>query len=129
MTDVKGDRSKRPSQQADPDMFVHLVDKNDDGIVVRGAKAHITGAALAHEIFVIPTQTMRPGEEEYAVPGQQGGRQSGGAARALLWDEHEQSVEGYAAADSYLPRNARYGVLPRLGPRARHYASLLSDDA
>ena len=67
MTDVKGDRGKRPSQQADPDLFVHVVEKKKDGIVVRGAKAHITGAALMHEIFVVPTQTMRPGEEDYAV--------------------------------------------------------------
>ncbi|MBN1375882.1 MAG: 4-hydroxybutyryl-CoA dehydratase [Dehalococcoidia bacterium] len=67
MTDVKGDRSRRPKDQADPDLFVHVVDKNKDGIIVRGAKAHITGAALMHEIFVTPTQTMRPGEEEYAV--------------------------------------------------------------
>jgi len=40
MTDVKGDRSKRPSQQSDPDMFTHVVEKRADGIVVRGAKAH-----------------------------------------------------------------------------------------
>ena len=67
MTDVKGDRGRRPSQQADPDMFVHVVDKNDKGIIVRGAKAHITGAALMHELFVIPTQTMISGEEGYVV--------------------------------------------------------------
>ncbi|MDD5668261.1 MAG: 4-hydroxyphenylacetate 3-hydroxylase N-terminal domain-containing protein [Actinomycetota bacterium] len=67
MSDVKGDRGKRPNQQQDPDMFVHVVDRNKDGIVVRGAKAHITGAALMHELFVVPTQTMRPAEEDYAV--------------------------------------------------------------
>lgn len=67
MTDVKGDRGKRPKDQADPDLFLHVVDKNKDGIIVRGAKAHITGAALMHEIFVVPTQTMIPGEEEYAL--------------------------------------------------------------
>lgn len=67
MSDVKGDRSKRPTEQADPDYFVHVVEKNKDGIIVSGAKAHITGAALMHEIFVVPTQTMRPGEEDYAL--------------------------------------------------------------
>jgi len=67
MTDVKGDRSKRPTEQADPDYFVHVVEKNKEGIIVSGAKAHITGAALMHEIFVVPTQTMRPGEEAYAL--------------------------------------------------------------
>ena len=44
MTDPKGDRSKGPSQQADPDVFTHVVEKNDKGIVIRGAKAHQTGA-------------------------------------------------------------------------------------
>lgn len=38
MTDPKGDRSKKPSQQADPDLFVHIVERREDGIVVRGAK-------------------------------------------------------------------------------------------
>ena len=41
-TDVKGDRIKRPSEQADPDAYVHLVEIRDDGIVVRGAKVSIT---------------------------------------------------------------------------------------
>jgi 4-hydroxybutyryl-CoA dehydratase/vinylacetyl-CoA-Delta-isomerase len=67
MTDVKGDRGKRPGAQEDPDLFLHVVGKNDKGIIVRGAKAHITGALLMHELFVVPTQTMIPGEEEYAV--------------------------------------------------------------
>ena len=43
MTDVKGDRSKGPSEQDDPDMFVHVVERRDDGVVIRGAKAHQTG--------------------------------------------------------------------------------------
>jgi 4-hydroxybutyryl-CoA dehydratase/vinylacetyl-CoA-Delta-isomerase len=67
MTDVKGDRSKPPHQQADPDVFVHIVDKNDDGIVIRGAKAHQTGAANSHEALIMPTQAMRPGDEDFAV--------------------------------------------------------------
>ena len=43
MTDVKGDRSKGPAAQDDPDMFVHIVERRDDGVVIRGAKAHQTG--------------------------------------------------------------------------------------
>ncbi|MEM0331148.1 MAG: 4-hydroxyphenylacetate 3-hydroxylase N-terminal domain-containing protein, partial [Archaeoglobaceae archaeon] len=54
MTDVKGDRSKRPSQQADKDMYVRVVEKREDGIVVRGAKAHITGVVNSHEIIAMP---------------------------------------------------------------------------
>ena len=67
MTDPKGDRSKSPSQQADPDMYLHVVEKRDDGIVVRGAKAHQTGSCNSHEIMVMPTIAMRPGDEDYAV--------------------------------------------------------------
>jgi 4-hydroxybutyryl-CoA dehydratase/vinylacetyl-CoA-Delta-isomerase len=67
MTDVKGDRSRRPSQQADPDMFLHVVERRQDGIVVRGAKAHQTGAVFSHEILVMPTLSMREEDKEYAV--------------------------------------------------------------
>jgi 4-hydroxybutyryl-CoA dehydratase/vinylacetyl-CoA-Delta-isomerase len=67
MTDPKGDRRLRPSQQADPDLFVHIVDRKVDGIVVRGAKLHQTGALNAHEIVVMPTQTLAEGEQDYAV--------------------------------------------------------------
>ena len=67
MTDVKGDRGKSPSQQADPDLYLHIVERRDDGIVVRGAKAHQTGACNSHEILVMPTVAMREGDEDYAV--------------------------------------------------------------
>ncbi len=67
MTDPKGDRSKSPSQQADPDLYLHIVERRDDGIVVRGAKAHQTGACNSHEIVVMPTIAMREGDEDYAV--------------------------------------------------------------
>jgi 4-hydroxybutyryl-CoA dehydratase/vinylacetyl-CoA-Delta-isomerase len=67
MTDVKGDRSLRPHQQADPDMFVHVVERRADGIVVRGAKAHQTGSVFAHEILVMPTLSMREEDRDYAV--------------------------------------------------------------
>ena len=58
MTDPKGDRSKRPSQQADPDLFTRVVEKREDGVVIRGAKAHQTGAVNSHEILIMPTQAM-----------------------------------------------------------------------
>ena len=67
MTDPKGDRALPPHQQPDPDMYVHVVEKRDDGIVVRGAKAHQTGACNSHEIIVMPTLAMREGDEDYAV--------------------------------------------------------------
>jgi 4-hydroxybutyryl-CoA dehydratase/vinylacetyl-CoA-Delta-isomerase len=67
MTDVKGDRSRRPSQQDDPDMYLRVVDRRPDGIIVRGAKAHQTGAVFSHEIIVMPTLSMRADEQDYAV--------------------------------------------------------------
>jgi len=67
MTDPKGDRSLPPHRQADPDLFLHVVAERADGIVVRGAKAHQTGAVNSHEIIVMPTMAMRPGDEAYAV--------------------------------------------------------------
>jgi 4-hydroxybutyryl-CoA dehydratase/vinylacetyl-CoA-Delta-isomerase len=67
MTDVKGDRGLPPSKQADPDMFVHVVEKRADGIVVRGAKAHQTGCINSHWILVMPTQAMGPEDADYSV--------------------------------------------------------------
>ena len=67
MTDPKGDRWLSPAQQADPDLFVHLVGKRPDGIVVRGAKLHQTGALNSHEIVVMPTQTLSEQDRDYAV--------------------------------------------------------------
>jgi aromatic ring hydroxylase len=66
-TDVKGNRALRPHQQADPDLYLHVVERRDDGIVVRGAKNHITAAAVAEEIIVLPTRMLTPEEDEYAV--------------------------------------------------------------
>ena len=67
MTDPKGDRSKRPSEQSDPDLFTHIVEKRKEGIVIRGAKAHMTGSVNSHEILIMPTQNMAKGDEAYAV--------------------------------------------------------------
>jgi 4-hydroxyphenylacetate 3-monooxygenase/4-hydroxybutyryl-CoA dehydratase/vinylacetyl-CoA-Delta-isomerase len=66
-TDVKGNRALRPHQQADPDLYLRVVEHRDDGIVVRGAKNHITAAAVAEEIIVLPTRMLTPEEDEYAV--------------------------------------------------------------
>lgn len=67
MTDTKGDRGLAPHQQTDPDMFLRVVEERPDGIVVRGAKAHQTGALNSHEIVVMPTITMREEDKDYAV--------------------------------------------------------------
>ena len=67
MTDPKGDRGLLPSKQADPDMFLHVVEKRKGGIVVRGAKSHQTGCLNSHWIIVMPTMTMGAEEVDYAV--------------------------------------------------------------
>lgn len=67
VTDVKGDRSLPPHKQPDKDMYLRVVEKRKDGIVVRGAKAHQTGSLSSHEIIVLPTRALREGDEEYAV--------------------------------------------------------------
>ncbi|MBI2846694.1 MAG: aromatic ring hydroxylase [Chloroflexi bacterium] len=66
-TDVKGDRRKRPHEQVDPDLYLRIVERRKDGIVVRGAKAHNTIAPYADEIIVLPTRTLTEEEEDWAV--------------------------------------------------------------
>jgi 4-hydroxybutyryl-CoA dehydratase/vinylacetyl-CoA-Delta-isomerase len=69
MTDPKGDRSKRPSEQADPDMFMHVTRRTPQGLYVRGAKAHMTGGLNSHWICVMPTMNMGPNDKDYAIVG------------------------------------------------------------
>lgn len=66
-TDVKGDRRKAPSQLDDPDLYVRVVEERDDGIVVRGAKAHTSYAPMVDEIIVLPSRSMREGDEDWSV--------------------------------------------------------------
>lgn len=67
MTDPKGDRSLAPSAQKDPDMFVHVVEKRPDGIIVKGAKCHQTGSINSHWHIIMPTQAMKAEDKDYAV--------------------------------------------------------------
>lgn len=67
MTDPKGDRNLSPSQQEDPDLYLHITEVRPDGIVVRGAKAHQTGAVNSHEHLIMPTVAMKEGDKDYAV--------------------------------------------------------------
>lgn len=66
-TDVKGDRTKRPGAQPDPDLYLRVVKKTTKGIIVRGAKVHITLGPYADEIIVLPTRMMKEEEKDYAV--------------------------------------------------------------
>lgn len=66
-TDSKGDRMKRPSEQQDPDAYLHVVEEREDGIVVSGFKMSITQAAYADEIIVLPTRALMESDRDYAV--------------------------------------------------------------
>jgi len=67
LTDAKGDRSKSPSQQCDPDLSLHVVEKRKDGIIVRGAKVMICGVAAANEILVMPGTGYKEEDKDYAI--------------------------------------------------------------
>ena len=69
MTDPKGDRSKSPHEQEDPDVFLRVVEKNDKGIIVTGAKAHQTGCINSHWIIFMPTMRLLEDDRDYAVVG------------------------------------------------------------
>ncbi|MFB3113425.1 MAG: 4-hydroxyphenylacetate 3-hydroxylase family protein, partial [Nitrosopumilaceae archaeon] len=69
MTDPKGDRSKGPTEQADPDMFLHVVKKDDKGVYVTGAKAHQTGCINSHWIILMPTIRLTENDKDYAIVG------------------------------------------------------------
>jgi 4-hydroxybutyryl-CoA dehydratase / vinylacetyl-CoA-Delta-isomerase len=67
MTDAKGDRSLRPSQQRNPDAYVHIVERNSRGIVISGTKAIVTGAPYMHELLVLPGRAMTENDRDFAV--------------------------------------------------------------
>lgn len=69
MTDPKGDRSKPPQKQSDPDVFLRVVEDRDDGVVVRGAKMHTTLGPVCEELLVLPTVGLGPDAEAYAIAG------------------------------------------------------------
>jgi len=67
MTDPRGDRSLRPSQQKNPNAYLHISKRTKDGIIVKGAKAHITGVINSHEIVALPTRAMGADDADFAV--------------------------------------------------------------
>lgn len=67
LTDPKGHRRRSPSKQDDKDMYLRIVERRQDGVVVRGAKTMICGTAAANEVFVMPTTRLRREESDYAI--------------------------------------------------------------
>ncbi len=66
-TDVKGDRSKGPADQPNPDAYLRVVEERPDGIVVRGAKTHTSNTTHVNEVIVLPTRAMGERDADYAV--------------------------------------------------------------
>jgi 4-hydroxybutyryl-CoA dehydratase/vinylacetyl-CoA-Delta-isomerase len=67
MTDAKGDRSRRPHEQANPETYVHVVERSASGIVISGTKAIVTGAPYMHEFLVMPCRSMEREDADFAV--------------------------------------------------------------
>lgn len=105
MTDPKGDRSKRPSEQLDSDLFLHVTRRVPEGIYVRGAKAHMTGGLNSHWICVMPTMNMTEDDREYAVVGM-----IPGDAPGLTYIYGRQSCDTRALEAGTIDKgNARFG--------------------
>ena len=69
MTDVKGDRSKLPHEQDDEDLYLRIVDRDENGVYVKGAKAHQTGCINSHWMVVMPTLRLTEKDKDYAIVG------------------------------------------------------------
>lgn len=68
LTDPKGSRSaKIGGDEQDKDLYLHVVERREDGVIINGAKCHLTGITNAHEVVVLPTQALKPGQEDYAI--------------------------------------------------------------
>ncbi|HET9578119.1 MAG TPA: 4-hydroxyphenylacetate 3-hydroxylase N-terminal domain-containing protein [Usitatibacter sp.] len=67
MTDAKGDRSRRPHEQAVPDSYVHVVEQDAKGVVVSGTKAIVTAAPYMHELLVMPCRNMGREDAAFAI--------------------------------------------------------------
>lgn len=117
MTDAKGDRSVRPGEQTNPDVYVHIKERREDGIVISGVKAIVTGAPYMHEFLVMPCRTHRPEDSDFAVccavPVDADGitiiaRPAGrpGEAGAKLSNKYGQSTGVVVFEDVFVP-NAR----------------------
>ena len=105
MTDPKGDRSKRPAQQSDPDMFMRVTRRTDKGIYVKGVKAHMTGGWNQHWICVMPTMNLTEDDRDYAVVGM-----IPGDAEGITYIYGRQSCDTRAMEGGDIDQgNAEYG--------------------
>ena len=69
MTDVKGDRSKLPHEQEDEYVYLRIIKRTEEGVYVKGAKAHQTGCINSHWMVVMPTLRLSDKDKDYAIVG------------------------------------------------------------
>ncbi len=67
MTDGKGDRSRRPADQAEPLSYVRVKERRADGVVIAGIKAIVTGGPYMHDYLVLPCRRMREEDRDFAI--------------------------------------------------------------
>ena len=67
LTDAKGNRAKKASDQPDPDVYLRVVEQREDGIVINGYKTQICGAASSQYIIVCPTTAFTENEKDYCI--------------------------------------------------------------
>ena len=67
LTDAKGDRSKKPNEQENDDVYLHVSKQDEKGVYLSGYKIQICGTAGAQYVMVMPTSGLKPGQEKYAI--------------------------------------------------------------
>ena len=108
MTDVKGDRGKSPSEQADPDLFVHVTRRTPRGVYISGAKAHQTGCLNSHWLIIMPTIRLDIDDKDYAIVGA-----VPVDARGITYVYGRQSCDTHSAEDGDIDAGNARGSLAR----------------
>src|SRR5215470_14327562 len=67
LTDQFYDRTKRASEQEDPDLILHIVGETKEGAVVRGLRTLATLAPMSDEVLVYPNRPRDSDEADYAI--------------------------------------------------------------
>ena len=69
VSDPKGNRALHAEEprQANKDFYVRIVDRKKDGIVITGCKLHITAAAIATELILLPSRNHNETGKDYAL--------------------------------------------------------------
>ncbi len=67
LTDQYYDRTRRVSEQEDPDLILHIVGETKAGPVVRGLRTLATLAPISDEVLVYPNRPREPDEADYAI--------------------------------------------------------------